>query len=84
MCFSDIIFSGCSDVTGNLKKYLRIHFFFNFFFCGVFSTSKSISLSAHVIWLIHCGVGGEAGQGGVVMATKVRAYRTTTAGGCDG
>ena len=26
MCYNDAIF-GCSGVTGNLKKYLRIHFF---------------------------------------------------------
>ena len=59
MCFSDIIFSGCSDVTGNLKKYLRIHFFFNFFFVASSryrnhawfhsaSLIRSISMSAEV------------------------------------
>ena len=26
MCYNDVIF-WCSDITGNLKKYLRIHFF---------------------------------------------------------
>ena len=37
MCYNDVIF-GCSDVTGNLKKYLRIHFFFKKKIVGVFFT----------------------------------------------
>ena len=36
MCYNDAIL--CSDITGNLKKYLRIHFFSKKIIVGVFFT----------------------------------------------
>ena len=42
MCYNDVMF-WCSDVTGNLKKYLRIHFFSKKKIVGVFVGIISIS-----------------------------------------
>ena len=46
MCYNDIVL-GRSDVTGNLKKYLRIHFF-PFLFCVACSLVSYISRVARI------------------------------------
>ena len=46
MCYNDIIFWGALVSPEISKKYLRIHFCFNLFFCGVFVGIISISRCA--------------------------------------